>query len=311
MASNPPEYVVPPPPPGTAFSLSSPRGAALATRTWAPAGPPRALLLMVHGAGWHSGYYAPLAARLAARSIFCAAYDQPGCGYSGAEPSAPAGCVHFDAYDDLVDDVFAAAAWARREAAADPALPLFLLGESFGGLHVLAAAAQARRRGVPVAGVVGLGALLRICAPLLPPRPAVALCIFLAPYLPRARLPAVDLSATFDAAFGDPGWARVARADDAVHISPRPTLMGLRCTVATGEELLARAAEFPVPLLAIHGERDCRTEVSAVKEFVEKAGANASFVSIDTDGHQLLQDVPAVVEDVMEKISNWITSSLA
>lgn len=303
-------YAVPPPPPATKFPLSSPRGASLAKRIWAPAGPARALLLIVHGGGWHSGYFAELATHLAGESILCAAFDQAGCGYSEPEPSAPEGCAHFDSYDDLVDDVFAAVEWAQREAGSS-ALPLYLLGESFGGLHVLAAAMQAERRGVPVAGVVTLGALVRICPPLLPPRPFVSLCVFAASYIPRVRLPAVDLSATFDQAFGDPEWARVARGDSAVQISPRPTLSGLKCTLATGEELLARAHEFPVPLLAIHAERDCRTEMSAVKEFTDRAGPTATLVVIDTDGHQLLQDVPAIAEDVIERISNWITSSLA
>lgn len=304
------QHAVPPPPPPTNFSLSSPRGASLAKRVWAPSAPPRALLLIVHGGGWHSGYFAELATYLTANSIFCAAFDQAGCGYSEPEPSAPAGCAHFDSYDDLVDDVFAAVEWAQREAAAAD-LPLYLLGESFGGLHVLASAMQAERRGVRVAGVVTLGALVRICPPLLPPRPFVSLCCFAAAYLPRVRLPAVDLSATFDQAFGDPEWARVARGDSAVQISPRPTLSGLKCTLATGEELLAKADEFPVPLLAIHAERDCRTEMSAVKEFTDRAGPTASLVVIDSDGHQLLQDVPAIRNDVMERISNWITSSLA
>lgn len=304
------EYAVPPRPPPTNFPLSSPRGASLAKRVWAPAGPPRALLLIVHGGGWHSGYFAQLATHLAANSIFCAAFDQAGCGYSDPEPSAPEGCAHFDSYDDLVDDVFAAVEWAQLEAGGS-APPLYLLGESFGGLHVLASAMQAEQRGVSVAGVVTLGALVRIPPALLPPRPFVSLCVFAASYFPRVRLPAVDLSATYDQAFGDPEWAGVARGDPVVQISPRPTLSGLKCTLATGEELLAKAAEFPVPLLAIHAERDCRADLSAVEEFTDRAGPTATLVVIDSGGHQLLQDVTSIRNDVIQRISNWITASLA
>lgn len=302
-------HVIPSPPTGTAFKLSSPRGASLATRTWAPSAPPRAILLIVHGGGWHCGYFAELALSLVADGIFCAAYDQPGCGYSDPEPSAPPGCIHFHSFDDNVDDLFAAVAWARKEAASDDA-PVYLLGESFGALHVLAAVFQAEKRGVSIAGVVTLGALIRVCAPLLPPPAVIRVLSFVAPLFPRIKLPAIDLSLTFDAAFGDRAWARVARADEQIEISPRPTLMAMKCSLSTGQELLARAAEFPVPLMAIHGARDCRTDISAVHEFVDKAGTEASIVVIDTDGHQLLQDIPSITHNVIGKVSNWITSSL-
>ena len=42
----------------------------------------RAVCLLVHAEGWHSGYFAGLAGRLNREGIYCAAYDQTGMGYS-------------------------------------------------------------------------------------------------------------------------------------------------------------------------------------------------------------------------------------
>lgn len=67
MAKTSLKYIVPSPPNPTKFHLRSPRGANLATRVWplAEISNPDvklvALCLLVHGGGWHSGYFHNLA----------------------------------------------------------------------------------------------------------------------------------------------------------------------------------------------------------------------------------------------------------
>jgi alpha-beta hydrolase superfamily lysophospholipase len=263
-----------------------------------------ALLLIVPGGGWHSGYFGELAAVLQKDSIFVASYDVVSMGYSDAEPGSPQGCIHVNEFDDLVEDVFEAVEWAQKEAGSTT-LPVFLLGESFGGLQVLAAGLDAE---IPLAGVIVLGAVIEIAPGLLPPRFVISMLSLLAPYYPKMKMPATDMSSTFDEAFGDPEWAAIARRDQAVQISPQPTLGAAVATVTTGEKVASRVQEWNLPLLAIHGIHDCRAMFAATQQFVDQAGAHAQGYWVqDTTGHQLLQDRPEITGKVISKIVDWIT----
>jgi alpha-beta hydrolase superfamily lysophospholipase len=116
------------------------------------------------------------------------------------------------------------------------------------------------------------------------------------------------MSSTFDEAFGDPEWAAIARRDQAVQISPQPTLGAAVATVTTGEKVASRVQEWNLPLLAIHGIHDCRAMFAATQQFVDQAGAHAQGYWVqDTTGHQLLQDRPEITGKVISKIVDWIT----
>jgi alpha-beta hydrolase superfamily lysophospholipase len=129
------KYSIPAPLVPTKFSLKSPRGASLTTWVW-PVKEPQALCLIVHGGGWHSGYFDDLASVLNTADIFCASYDQVNCGYSDPEPDSPGlGVMHVRNFDCLVEDVCAGVDWVQKEAGNTEA-PVFLFGESFGGLQV-------------------------------------------------------------------------------------------------------------------------------------------------------------------------------
>lgn len=122
-------------------ALVMPDGTRLALRVWAPATPPRAVILALHGFGDHGGNFlvegGPL---LNQAGILVYAYDQRGFGYSshrGIWPGVPT----------LAADARIAAGLI---AARHPGLPLFLLGESMGG----AIAAVAATAPLPVRGVI-------------------------------------------------------------------------------------------------------------------------------------------------------------
>eukprot|EP00540_Astrosyne_radiata_P020474 CAMPEP_0116866068 /NCGR_PEP_ID=MMETSP0418-20121206/25815_1 /TAXON_ID=1158023 /ORGANISM="Astrosyne radiata, Strain 13vi08-1A" /LENGTH=338 /DNA_ID=CAMNT_0004501645 /DNA_START=82 /DNA_END=1098 /DNA_ORIENTATION=+ len=320
-------HPIPPPPSPTKYKLTSPRGAQLATRLWTPPSSSstgkkkaKALLLIVHGGGWHSGYFDGLAKYLCKDAQFiCAAYDQTCCGYSELEPTAPRGIpgiMHVHSFDDLLEDLFAAITWAQKEAmditGSDSSLPLYLFGESFGGLQVLAAAYAAdHHHDVDIKGVIASGAVLKIAKGLLPPWPVPDILAFLAPYYPRLVMPATDFETTFDGAFGDPAWAKTARKDPKVTINIRPTLASAVATLTTGQTIAARAHAFPVPLLALHGIHDSRVEYEAVQEFVDKVGpTKATMIKVDTTGHQLFQDKPNVIQDLQKRIADWLKKQM-
>ena len=94
-------------------------------RRWPAAEPARGTVLVVHGMGDHSGRFGGLAEKLCAAGFDVVAGDLTGHG------SAPGPRGHVDRGQDLLDDVDS---WWR--AAGMPA-PLFVLGESMGGLVAL------------------------------------------------------------------------------------------------------------------------------------------------------------------------------
>jgi alpha-beta hydrolase superfamily lysophospholipase len=164
-----------------------------------------------------------------------------------------------------------------------------------------------------IAGVVTLGALLRVGPNMLPPKFVLRVLQWLRPYYPKMKMPATDFSASFDDAFGDKRWAAVARSDPRVQVSPQATLSGAVLTVSTGEDILARANEWNLPLLAIHSKYDCRADFDAIHQFVDKAGRRCKAEGYwldDTTGHQLLLDVPAVTNRVMDKVADWVRAQV-
>lgn len=303
------KYQVPSPPIPTKFPLKSPRGANLATRVWPVKNnkSAKALCLLVHGAGGHSGYFDSLATHLTENDIFCASYDQVNCGYSDPEPDTPSpGVTHVRNFDCFMEDVCAAIEWMQMEAGTTTA-PVFLFGESFGALQVIGAAFEKDFYNCKIDGVISSGGMLKVGAQFLPPMPIVYVLVWLAQYYPKIIMPATNFESTFDDAFGDKDWAKTFRADPKVAMEIKVTIGAVAATLATGSKLLVKAKEFPVPFYAIHGKGDVRTSCEAMEEFVDNIGPSmASMDIIDTTGHQLLQDKTEIVQDVLNKITNWI-----
>ena len=109
-------------------SMTGRDGVTLHARAWLPDGPPRALLVIAHGLGEHSGRYAGLVARCVARGIAVHALDHRGHGRSGG-PRAQVGRFAW-----LVEDLAALLERAGRE---HPGARRFLLGHSMGGAIAL------------------------------------------------------------------------------------------------------------------------------------------------------------------------------
>jgi acylglycerol lipase len=110
------------------------RGLRIHVRTWAPASPPRGVVVIAHGFAEHGGRYAAVAERLLAGGMAVAAADHRGHGLSeGARTSV----VRFA---DYVDDLTTVVSRAR---ARWPSQRQVLLGHSMGGLIALDYAVRA------------------------------------------------------------------------------------------------------------------------------------------------------------------------
>lgn len=154
------------------FDLQTHDAVVLRCRRWAPTqDDPRAVIIIVHGLGEHSGRYQPLAEHLASQGFCVYAYDTRGHGLSagGRERLGllPAG----NGWLDWIHDINHMVTHARAN---HPKVPVFLLGHSLGSmmaqhyaavhgerLHGLILSATDNRPGLITLAGVRLSALLQ------------------------------------------------------------------------------------------------------------------------------------------------------
>ena len=104
-------------------------GTKLLVRRWAPTGDPWARMLIVHGAGEHSGRYERTGGLFAEAGIDVTAFDLRGCGGSGGRRG------DVERWDDFLDDTASMLEMVRYDASGSAAdTPVILLGHSMGGL---------------------------------------------------------------------------------------------------------------------------------------------------------------------------------
>lgn len=278
--------------------LESSKGIRLAVRRWLPDDTVKSVVVVQHGgAGWHSGYFDVLGQDLKAHGIAVIAYDQVGCGYSDSmEPSR----FYFDSMETINDDLKKVIHEARKYGT-----KVFVLGESFGGMMVL----HHILRGATADGYVLCGPVVRIADGILPPYPVQVILKFLSRYFPLLKLPVVDVSSSFDEAFGDKRWAAAGKADPIVQesLSTSPRLGMLGAVIGTQDEIGSSAEQVNVPFVIYLGEKDVRINVPAVHKLYEKATSKDKTLHIVEGGyHQLFQDRPEVTAKVVQGIREWV-----
>lgn len=128
--------------------LESPTGASLALRHWRAPGPARAVLMICHGLGEHSGRYGGVAAAMATKGFATLAHDHRGHGLTTAPDALPGRFSWRGGADKVVADTLAIRDHAET---LYPGLPVFLLGHSMGGLIALNVAMTAPERFAGVA----------------------------------------------------------------------------------------------------------------------------------------------------------------
>ncbi len=147
-------------------------------RSWSPDdGTARALIVLVHGLGEHSGRYDHVVARLVGQGYAVHALDHRGHGRS----DGPRALI--EDMDDAVADLDTLVDMA---VAAQPGLPVFMLGHSMGGLLGLRYALAHQDR---LAGLILSAALAQLDAV---PKPLELVGRALSVIAPRAPLIAID-----------------------------------------------------------------------------------------------------------------------
>ena len=242
-------------------SMVAADGTELFAQCWAPPTTPRGLLIVVHGIKDHSSRYAELSSRVVRETGFTVcAMDHRGHGRSAGHRAS---VVSFDLY---LDDLDAFVRRSRERVGAG--LPVFLFGHSMGGaLSVL----LVTERDLDVAGVVLSAPALRVERHPL----EIASTGVLAAILPDAPVVASD-----DALFSrDPEVVRAMGVDPLIYGVPHPARFG-GAFLDGIVRVWARASDFDVPLLVLHGTGDRLTDPRGSAEFVAHAGSPAATLRL-------------------------------
>jgi alpha-beta hydrolase superfamily lysophospholipase len=257
-------------------------------RSWQPAGPPRAIVVICHGVKSHSGYYFWTASQLVADGYAVYALDLHGRGKSDGER------FFLEKFQDYLDDVHATMNLARSR---HPGLPVFLLGHSAGGVisSVYTLEHQAELR-----GFICESFAFQVYAPDF----ALAVLKGLSHLAPHAHV--LDLK-TKD--FSRDPAAVQAMLDDpliAGEVQPTRTVAEL---VRADERLKEEFPLMTLPVFILHGTADKVTKPGGSQFFFDTVGSKDKTLKLyEGHAHDLLNDVGR--EQVMADIRQWIAARM-
>ncbi|MBT3323316.1 MAG: alpha/beta hydrolase [Anaerolineae bacterium] len=249
--------------------------------------PPKAIICMVHGHGEHIERYAHLAAALNDAGYTFVGFDHRGHGQSeGARGHTPT-------YEALLDDIEVFLAEIEEDY---PDVPRILYGHSMGGNLVLN---YALRRKPDIKGIISTSPWIKLAFE--PP----AIQVFLGKLMDKIYPSFIQASGLETTSLSrDPEVVRAYEEDSLVHdkISAR-LFVGM---YESGFWALENAAEFPMPLLLVHGSEDKITSAKGSEEFAEKVGERAALKIWDGFYHETHNE-PEYAE-VFKVTIEWLDS---
>jgi alpha-beta hydrolase superfamily lysophospholipase len=253
---------------------------------------PKAFIALIHGLGDHTSRFTHVGKAMTESGYALAGFDLRGHGRSGGARG------HTPSLDAYMQDI---RRFFQLMTPRYPQVPHFLYGHSLGGLLALAYAIQ---YGAGLGGVIVTGAGLRDS--LQKQKAKLALVKLLAPILPtmtiQSGLDITNLSR-------DPEIIEAYRNDPLVHYNI--TLGFGRAGLQAIDLCFARAREFPVPLLMIHGRADRITYSSGSEEFaklVREAGGEVTLQLWDELYHEVHNE-PEKTE-VFQFMIDWLDKHL-
>src|SRR5262245_39831850 len=263
-------------------------GLKIFTRSWRPAQKPRAVIVIVHGFNSHSGQYTWVAEQFVDSGFAVYALDLRGRGRSEGER------FYVNTIEDYVNDV---ATFVRIAKAAEPELPVFVLGHSAGGVVscVYTLDHQSEINGF-------------ICEDFayeLPVPDLVLLFVkglsYITPHTHVYPLNNEDFSR-------DPSVVEAMNNDILIKGESQPA----QTSKAMLDAAQRLSEEFPtlrLPLLILHGTADKVTKPSGSQHFYEQAGSTDKTLKLyEGHYHDLLNDIGK--EEVMADITAWIEKHL-
>ena len=270
-------------------TLTGAGGRSIFWQSWTP-GQVTGVVVLVHGFGEHSGRYGHVVERLNALGLRVYAPDHHGHGRSDGARAV------IERLDIAVADLDALVVLA---AAANPGLPVFMLGHSMGGLIALryAVAHQDRLSGLllsgPLAAYDGTPAPLRFVGRMLS---AVA---------PRVGVMAIDP----ELVSRDPAVVAAYRADPLVHHGKVPARTAAEF-VAAIDALPGSVGAIRIPVLLMFGTAD-RLCPPAGSEMVAAQIGSGDITVKRYDGlyHEIFNEPER--DAVLDDVAGWMRGRLA
>ncbi|XP_005992596.1 monoglyceride lipase isoform X2 [Latimeria chalumnae] len=264
-------------------------GQYLFCRYWRPQSAPRALILIVHGAGEHCGRYDHLAQRLRGHSLLVFAHDHVGHGQSEGSRMVVS---DFHVY---IRDCLQHIDHMKKSY---PGLPIFILGHSMGGaISILTACEKPNEF---------LGLVLISPMVVLNPESATPCKVFLAKFL-NYLLPNLPLGSI------DPNW--ISRDKEKVESYAKdPLNYHGRLKVSFGIQLMNAVTmiekalpNITWPFLLLHGDADKLCDIKGSYLMQEKAQSQDKTLKVYEGAyHALHGELPETASIVLHDLESWI-----
>lgn len=267
-------------------SLGVGGGVALFTRAWLPEGAPRAGVLLVHGVAEHSGRYEHVAAFLTGRGYAVYALDLRGHGQS------PGPRAYVEAYTLYLDDL---KTYLDTIRAAQPGLPLFILGHSMGGLIALAFTARYQDL---------LAGMITSAAPVNLAETTAQWLVLTARVLDRIA-PKVRLLALDAADMSHDPAVREAYDTDPLNYRGKLTVRQGMVLSNLADDARAGLPRICIPSLCMHGAQDAVADPTALDIIERELGApDRTFRRYAGMFHEILNELDKQV--VLEDVARWL-----
>jgi acylglycerol lipase len=265
-------------------------GLTLYRQWWLPSADPKAVVMLFHGLGEHSGRYVHVAAALNAARYAVHAVDHRGHGKSEGKP------VYVKSYGEFMSDLVL---FRDLVETAHPGLPLFVLGHSMGG-NLAVGHTLAHQDGL--AGLALSGPALKVGDDIKPVQ--VKIIGVLGKLVPSFRPQALDASSISR----DPAVVEAYRNDPLVYTG--------KVSAGIGWALIERMEQFPsqyrelrLPVLLQHGTADQMANVEGSRE-LERLAVNATVTSHYYEGlyHEIYNEPEQ--QAVLADLVAWLDATV-
>ena len=260
-------------------------------QSWHPDSQSKAVFIIIHGFGEHSGRYPHLVQHLTQHEIAVYTFDQRGFGRSPGQRG------HINHWDEYRQDVRTFIQMVKKQ---ENNLPVFLFGHSMGAITVLDDPIFFNKN---LAGIIAQGGPFEpvgVGSPVL-----IKIARFMSKIMPSFSL---SLYINPDALSHDPAVAQSYRTDPLVH-GKASARWGTE-TLDAVDRIKDCCTEITVPVLILHGGSDQLNAVHGAYAYFESLSVTDKTIkTYPAAFHELHNEVNR--EPVFQDLTNWIFQHLA